>query len=297
MIALLPILFADSTHPPSGWTDKEVLVYVLGAVGGTLFIMVPIAWKVVYLLASRIAARDNGDPARVKELQDKLDGANAKVATTDATLEQVRIQSAGFEQVVSGLEGEREIKRAELVEAAAKLETVAKELATAQSRIKKAVAKDGVTWTEKVRADAPEFKPLNAAGRRTPIISLLNLKGGVGKTTATANLGARLARRGWRVLLVDLDLQGSLTSLFLPEERQEELHQNRFLVGNFLERAFDGEFPNVHDYAVRVMEGESRCSILPTTDEMVYAETNLTVRWYLRDESATPASYFGRNCN
>jgi chromosome partitioning protein len=43
------------------------------------------------------------------------------------------------------------------------------------------------------------------------VIVLLNQKGGVGKTTMTANLGGVLVRRGRRVLLVDNDPQASLT--------------------------------------------------------------------------------------
>ena len=46
---------------------------------------------------------------------------------------------------------------------------------------------------------------------RPIIISLLNAKGGVGKTTSTVNLGAGLARRGYKVLLLDIDLQANLT--------------------------------------------------------------------------------------
>jgi chromosome partitioning protein len=48
------------------------------------------------------------------------------------------------------------------------------------------------------------------------IVSVLNYKGGVGKTTITANLGADLARRGANVLLIDLDPQASLTFSFYP---------------------------------------------------------------------------------
>src|SRR5437660_11192652 len=46
------------------------------------------------------------------------------------------------------------------------------------------------------------------------VIAVANQKGGAGKTTTTANLGAALALRGRRVLLVDLDPQGNLTSAF-----------------------------------------------------------------------------------
>jgi chromosome partitioning protein len=49
------------------------------------------------------------------------------------------------------------------------------------------------------------------------VISMINDKGGVGKTTLTANLGAGLAARGKSVLLIDLDPQASLTLSFFTQ--------------------------------------------------------------------------------
>ena len=53
------------------------------------------------------------------------------------------------------------------------------------------------------------------------VTSVINYKGGVGKTTITANLGAELATRGRTVLLIDLDPQASLTFSFYPASEWE----------------------------------------------------------------------------
>ena len=56
------------------------------------------------------------------------------------------------------------------------------------------------------------------------IVSIINYKGGVGKTTLTANLAAELAQRGKRILALDMDAQCSLTfSLVTPDYWESEL--------------------------------------------------------------------------
>lgn len=55
--------------------------------------------------------------------------------------------------------------------------------------------------------------------KRAKVISILNHKGGVGKTTTTINLGGALQQKGYKVLLIDLDGQANQTESlgFSPE--------------------------------------------------------------------------------
>ena len=61
---------------------------------------------------------------------------------------------------------------------------------------------------------ARRYVPRRRDGEHLQVISVMNFKGGSGKTTTSAHLAQYLALRGYRVLAVDLDPQASLSALF-----------------------------------------------------------------------------------
>jgi chromosome partitioning protein len=93
-------------------------------------------------------------------------------------------------------------------------------------------------------------------------IAVINQKGGVGKTTTTANLGAALARRAQRVVLIDLDPQAHLSLNFDAEPAEGQLSTYEVLTRS----------ASVQDALVGVREN---LHLLPAHTDLVAAESEL----------------------
>ncbi|MGI6118914.1 MAG: ParA family protein [Bilifractor sp.] len=74
-------------------------------------------------------------------------------------------------------------------------------------------------------------------GNKAAVISIANQKGGTAKTTTCENLGIGLAMEGKRVLLVDVDPQGSLT-IALGNQQPDSMEPT---LADFLERVIRDE--------------------------------------------------------
>ncbi len=61
---------------------------------------------------------------------------------------------------------------------------------------------------------AKEYAPYRPEGLPAKIVAVANFKGGVGKTSTAAHLAMSAALDGYKVLVLDLDSQGSMTSIF-----------------------------------------------------------------------------------
>lgn len=93
-------------------------------------------------------------------------------------------------------------------------------------------------------------------------IAVINQKGGVGKTSTAVNLGAGLGQRGKRMLLVDLDPQGHLTTHFGLDEAAPDRGVYEVLTGSLpLGEA-------IHTYSPTI-------DIVPAHVDLAAAETEL----------------------
>jgi cellulose biosynthesis protein BcsQ len=95
---------------------------------------------------------------------------------------------------------------------------------------------DTEVWLKADASGKNQFVP--ARDRTTRFLAIFNLKGGVGKSTLTVNLGAALAQLGKRVLLVDLDFQGTLSNMVMEPKRLRECREKRWCTDELLKTQF-----------------------------------------------------------
>jgi chromosome partitioning protein len=80
-------------------------------------------------------------------------------------------------------------------------------------------------------------------------ISIINLKGGVGKSTLAMILGEFLVfRYGKRVLLIDMDAQGNLSYCMIPEAQIQTQERNQRTTYHLLKRALRGDNPDIGEF-------------------------------------------------
>ena len=151
--------------------------------------------------SERDRAHIEGLKAIVGEATQARSSADTKARTAEKNLERVLDR---FGPVDS-----------QLAEATAQVDTLARRITAVISNSETDSAE---FWS---RAPGARIAGYDAKLRGSiPVCLFANQKGGVGKTTLSTNVAAALAKRGERILALDLDYQGSMTSLFLAEANQ-----------------------------------------------------------------------------
>jgi cellulose biosynthesis protein BcsQ/outer membrane murein-binding lipoprotein Lpp len=136
---------------------------------------------------------------------------------------------------------------------------------------------DGNLWLRPVMAPVAPFVPLPK--RKVPIIAVINVKGGVGKTTIAANLGAALWKEGHRILLIDLDDQAALTALC--DMDIVELCRTQCLIDYFFKEA-QGD-PDSLVRRVRRLPSTD-IYLVPANEFLLRYEMQAMVKWILEPE-------------
>lgn len=221
----------------------------------------------------------------VGQSQRNIEQLRAKLAARDKELE---VQAEGLRTK------DNEIKQLQ-----DELEQEKRERHQRFRRILQAAESDNphISFTPPIPSAVPEFKSMPE--RRFAIISIVNLKGGVGKTTTTAHLGVAFANKGYRVLLLDLDLQGTLTMLFIKELSIRKYTQSTNngnaqeakSIEAYFRKAMVSRRTRIIDYAVDPDRPEhvgiganagGLIRIVPATDRLAKSEMQLLIRWKLR---------------
>ena len=104
------------------------------------------------------------------------------------------------------------------------------------------------------------YLPWRPEGLPAKIVAVANFKGGVGKTSTAAHLAMSAALDGYKVLVIDLDSQGSMTSVF-GGQVQDEWQTVFPLLARHYARHVQGE------NRIRVSRGETPLSLDETLTE------------------------------
>lgn len=75
------------------------------------------------------------------------------------------------------------------------------------------------------------------------VVSVINYKGGVGKTTITANLASEMVQRGKKVLVIDLDPQTNLTFSYIKVEKWRSDYEKNRTIKYWFDSIIDGTTP------------------------------------------------------
>lgn len=100
---------------------------------------------------------------------------------------------------------------------------------------------------------------------KAKIISFLNQKGGVGKTTMCFNAAVALAKKGHRVLCIDMDPQANLSLLFNVEVSEDDLSIFHLLINSIR------ELKALHTPALTseiIQSTESGVDLLPSSQDL-----------------------------
>lgn len=128
------------------------------------------------------------------------------------------------------------------------------------------------------------------------IISFVNQKGGCGKSSTVFHLAGTFAQRGWRVLLIDTDPQGSLSQAFFGSAAVERLEVQETLAALFARPPFEATsralvVPTPFS-GIQILRANQTLALFNAPDLRVATSGQWTLRRFLTEVVASGATDF-----
>lgn len=111
-----------------------------------------------------------------------------------------------------------------------------------------------------------------------PVVTIQNFKGGVGKSTLSANLAAYYDSVGLKVLLVDFDYQGSLTDSIIKTEDELKLGAIYLLEQGSIDEVLHSRIKPLSDFR--------RTDVLAAAYTLNRVENRVAFKWLIGESSA-----------
>jgi len=197
-------------------------------------------------------------------------GASESISTIrdrEATIERQNVSLATVSEEIRAVRDENAVLRAQIGKVPSQPEVDA--LTDLLNR------SEGEVWLEFPSRRAPAHDDF-VSRTRCPIVSVVNLKGGVSKTTISANLGAYFDSIGKRVLLVDADFQGSLSDNLL---RLSQTDSSTAKIDEWLSSSLEPDV--ILRTANRAGNRLPNTAFVTAFYELASIETKLMMKWLL----------------
>ncbi|MEH2198747.1 ParA family protein [Nostoc sp.] len=112
------------------------------------------------------------------------------------------------------------------------------------------------------------------------VISSINMKGGIGKTTLTVNLAASLARfHGKRVLVIDLDPQTNATFCLISRNTWDEWIGSKLTLADLMNQTDHFNIskiePKIQDAIIKNVGGINRLDLIPSHLKLTFIDISL----------------------
>ena len=168
----------------------------------------------------------------------------------------------------------------ELEIAAVEIDRRGKEIRKLEDDLKRITEGSQALWKLRDTRVFPEYRTWLRDPDGAKLITIGNLKGGVGKTTIAANLAAYISEtRDAPVLLIDLDYQGSLSNMMMLAIEREEVESK-------IDRLFDPDANLITLEAAKehLTPKLHRGWLVPSNYSFAQVENRLLLKWLLDDE-------------